>query len=90
MTNETGIFDYSHGSSNTYTVSARHNMIPPCVICREFSSIKLDGSQYYRYFIEGDYIQNAFPNHSAEEREHIMSGIHPECWNSIVGDEDGE
>ena len=32
--------------------------------------------------------QEAFPHLSAEEREFIISGIHPDEWNELFGNED--
>jgi hypothetical protein len=35
-------------------------------------------------------IQDLFPYLSAEDREFIMSGITPEEWNNLFGEEDSE
>lgn len=32
--------------------------------------------------------QEAFPHLSADEREFIISGIHPDEWNELFGNED--
>lgn len=34
----------------------------------------------------GEYIQNAMPNVSAEHREFLMTGTTPEEWNQIFGE----
>lgn len=81
------VFDFSHGSTNPYTVETRHNLIPPCYHCNEFRPIILDGTEYYQYFMVGLRIQDAFPTLPAEQRELIMSGIHPQCWNEMMGEE---
>ena len=72
------LFDYTYGSTNSYLLENRHGL-PPCMICKGISVIKLDGNQYYSYFIKGDYIQNAFPNLTPAERDHVKLGIHPNC-----------
>lgn len=36
----------------------------------------------------GKLIQNAFPMLSAEQREFVKTGITPEKWNEIFGDND--
>lgn len=79
-------FDYSHGSRNTYLVEERHQMIPRCIHCKQTSKILLDGAQYYAYFMQGKRIAEAFPNLSLEEREHIMTGTHPKCWEEMFAD----
>ena len=84
------VFDYSHGSQNTYTVESRHNLIPPCMECNVFTPIILDGNEYFMRFMRNVIIQDAFPTLTSEQREHIMSGIHPECWIIIMGDENAE
>tara|TARA_R110000824_G_scaffold319676_1_gene506680 strand:+ start:415 stop:612 length:198 start_codon:yes stop_codon:yes gene_type:complete len=35
----------------------------------------------------GQLIQNAMPNLSADEREFIMTGITPDEWDEVFGDE---
>lgn len=41
-----------------------------------------------RAYFSGMLIQNAMPNVSAEDREFIMTGITPEEWNSIFGEQE--
>lgn len=36
----------------------------------------------------GELIQNAFPYLSADEREMLVSGICPTCWDMTFGEED--
>lgn len=33
----------------------------------------------------GAYVQDAFPELSAPEREQLISGTHPECWDEMFG-----
>ena len=35
-------------------------------------------------------IQHAFPEMPMETRELLISGTHPECWDSLYKDEDDE
>lgn len=83
------VFDFSNGASNSYLVEARHRLIPPCPYCGEFRPVLLDGSQYYHYFVSGTAgnIQHAFPNLTAPQREVLMTGIHPQCWDALFADE---
>lgn len=39
---------------------------------------------------QGEMIQNAMPNLSADEREFLMTGATPAEWDSIFPPEDGE
>jgi hypothetical protein len=50
-----------------------------CPFCGKASKLKLDKERYEKWQA-GEYIQVAFNNLSADEREHIMSGTHKGCW----------
>lgn len=54
----------------------------PCVWCNESSSVRVsvDG---YNAWIAGALVQDAFPALSADCRELLKTGIHPECFNKI-------
>ena len=36
--------------------------------------------------IRGEFVQNAFPTLSADDRERLISGTCPECWNRLFGE----
>jgi hypothetical protein len=38
----------------------------------------------------GALIQDALPELDADQRELLVSGIHPECWAKMFGDEDAD
>lgn len=78
------VFDYSHGATNTYTVEDRHDLIPPCMFCGERSTITMPGSEYFAFFVRGELVQRAMPSLTAAEREHVMTGTHPACWDKCV------
>ena len=86
------MFIYSNGSSNPYVVEGRHNLIPTCMVCGKGSVIELDGDQYYGYFIMGNKIQDAFNNLDVNQRDHILTGVHPDCSDEFyfLGVEDEE
>jgi hypothetical protein len=65
----------------------------PCIHCGQPGLIEMTGLTYswgVSRLNQGAYIQEAFPSLSAEEREQIISGTHPACWNAIFGKEDEE
>jgi hypothetical protein len=83
------VYDFSHNSKNPYVVELRHNLIPRCLHCNKFVNVKLDGSDYFRFFVVGkDHAQDVFPYLTADERELLISGIHPECFAAFIGPED--
>ena len=58
-----------------------------CPKCNKLQTVKVEQSQYYDW-VAGKNIQIAFPNLSANQREILMSGICPECWEKIFPPDD--
>ena len=56
----------------------------PCMVCGQRSELKLDNAALFAYN-QGALIQQAFPDLSADERELIKTGTHPECWEKALG-----
>jgi len=83
-------FDFSHGSTNPYKVEARHGLIMPCIHCHQFRPVILDGSEYFAYFNRGIPVAQAFPTLSLDQRELLITGTHPQCWDALFADEDDE
>ena len=57
-----------------------------CHHCETYSEIELDEKRYLEWQ-NGELIQRVFPEMSADEREILISGTHPKCWNEMFGDE---
>lgn len=66
--------------SNKETVE----VVTTCPICEEdhIVTVPLDG---YNNWLCGEKIQNAMPNVPAEDREMLISGICPSCWQKTFG-----
>ena len=62
-----------------------------CPICGKFHEVMVSEADYYNWQ-DGELAQNAFPYLSAEEREILISGICPTCWDKMfpVQEEDDE
>lgn len=54
----------------------------PCVVCGKASIMTVDKAGYEAWQ-SGTHIQYAFPEMSADEREILISGTHPECWEIL-------
>ena len=52
---------------------------PRLVTCRETE---------FHIWTNGAFVQNAFPNMSADDREMFVSGVCPTCWKEIMETED--
>lgn len=60
-----------------------------CPFC-EKTHILIVPAEGWTAYNNGVLIQDAFPNMTADEREFILTGICPECWDSMGGDEDDD
>ena len=61
----------------------------PCLHCNETSTLTVDADAY-RSWKSGVLIQEAFPDMTADDRELLISGIHPACWDAMFGAEEEE
>lgn len=66
--------------SNKETVE----VVTTCPFCEEdhIVTVPLDG---YSNWLSGEKIQNAMPDVPAEDREMLISGICPSCWQKAFG-----
>jgi hypothetical protein len=59
-----------------------------CPCCGQYTKVYVDKVDY-QDFKEGEkFAQDAFPYLSSGERETLISGICPDCWNKIFKDEE--
>ena len=58
-----------------------------CPYCGRLQILEVNENQYNDY-LAGKPIQVAFPDSSPDDRELILSGICPECWEDILKDEE--
>lgn len=57
-------------------------MTRACPMCSEPSYLDVDEDGLLRWE-GGHYIQDAFPELTAEQRELLMTGFHPKCWDEV-------
>ena len=57
-----------------------------CPVCYKTGSIMVDEKELFTY-LRGEYVQNAFTSLSIPLREQIISGMHPDCWVSVFGED---
>ena len=59
-----------------------------CLVCDKYEVWSLDREAVTRWQ-EGENIQDAFPDMKLEDREVLISGTHPACWDKLfAGEED--
>ena len=59
-----------------------------CPFCFKTGEVEVNSYDYLRYLDGTRLIQDAMPNTSADVREQIITGIHPECWKACMDSDD--
>lgn len=71
--------------NDTYTIKT------DCVDCGTTHTAVIPASGLYRYRMLGEFLQVAFPNLTAEERElHFISQVCGSCWAEMFSDEEDD
>ena len=64
-------------------------IVTRCPFCGHANVIEVNEADYWDWQ-DGELAQNAFPYLSANEREMLISGICPKCWEKTFGEEEEE
>lgn len=59
----------------------------PCIVCKQTSKVDVLRSEY-KDWQSGTLIQKAFLKLSPDNRELLISGTHPACWDQLFGKEE--
>ena len=59
----------------------------PCHFCKELQKIENIPVQGFANWQNGELIQNALPELNTDQRELLISGICPKCWDERIGSE---
>ena len=59
-----------------------------CPECGKVHIFEVSDEQYQKYINNEGYIQTIFPSLSAGEREMLITGICPKCWDEIFKEEE--
>lgn len=62
-------------------------LVAICPFCGTETSIDVFADDYERWIV-GALVQDAFPYLSADDRESLISGICPTCWEQMFAEED--
>ena len=58
-----------------------------CIHCGQTGTLMVDEEKYREFKQTPKHlrrlIQDIFPEHSKEEREQLMTGVHPECFEEM-------
>lgn len=61
-----------------------------CPFCGKTTPVQIRRVADYHAWQNGELAQNAFPYLSANEREMLISGICPSCWDNMFPPEEDE
>lgn len=57
-----------------------------CRVCGKASQMEIPAAGLIAWN-DGALVQDAFPQMSIDEREMLISGTHPACWDALFGEE---
>jgi hypothetical protein len=60
-----------------------------CPVCKVRNEIKLDRSKFIRWRTS-EHVQNVWPELDANDRELLVTGTHPACWDAMFGGDDDD
>lgn len=68
---------YQITDSNTVTFSKS------CFHCGNETFFEITYKQYEDWVLNNKYVQDVFPEMNKEDREVLISGTHPKCWEEM-------
>jgi hypothetical protein len=77
------MYDFTSGYTVPYV-----KLTNSCHHCREENYILVNKEQYELWTDGGLLIQHAFPNLEPWERDIILMGFHPKCWDEVFAKKD--
>ena len=60
-----------------------------CPMCKTERKVEVNFADYAKW-VDGATVQSAFPYLSADDREALISGICPTCWDKMFPEDDEE
>jgi len=58
-----------------------------CMHCGERSTLRITAEDLGRWR-NGEHVQKVWPAWTPEQRELLITGIHPGCWTEMFGEEE--
>ena len=59
----------------------------PCPLCQQTSKLEVP-TEGYNEWRRGEHVQHALPELSADDRELLITGCHPKCWDKMFAEEE--
>lgn len=61
--------------------------VKTCIHCGKPAEVEVPLDAAKR-ILDGEFIQTAWPQATPDQREMVISGTHPACWDAMFADED--
>ena len=74
------IYDFENGDK--YVIET-----PNCLHCGEVGTVEIFTQEMF-YLHQGMHIQDAVKSLDKDLREQMITGVHPECWIKMFGEEE--
>ena len=55
-----------------------------CIMCGESTTMDVNAVKLRRWR-DGEHVQNVWPEWSPDKRELMITGTHPNCWDTMFG-----
>lgn len=55
-----------------------------CIVCNEATTLTVNTVKLRRWQA-GEHVQSVWPDWSANKRELMITGTHPDCWDKMFG-----
>lgn len=56
---------------------------PACMVCQQTSIVQMTDGQWEALKWGGRHVQEVFPDWSNDQRELLITGTHPDCWEAM-------
>lgn len=64
------------------------NVVRTCPDCGDSKILTVDGESFLRWMAKEIPVQEAFPELSEDDRERMLTGICPPCWDELAKEYD--
>ena len=71
-------------------IEHKYALTVECPICGEEHTVEVFAQDYFNWNSLGMHTQDAFPYLSDNEREMLISGVCPTCWEQMFGSDEDE
>ena len=72
----------------TYSVLDNGHISVRCPLCNNCYEVPVDIEDFMNWDSDTVFVQDAFPQLTPAQREQLVTGICPTCWDTLFAEED--